>query len=420
MGDKEFSSFTSGFDGDAVDRMESVSNINFDDLVEEVRQDTEEEAPHALDLIDRLDKPFKPTELSTLDSLEVMNKPESVEKPVEVEEALVEATDPFSFGEASDVEVIPPLVETEEPKPEFTTEVKGMQVNEPFGLETQEDIDKRQEKSVQKVLENKNADGQSLIDIAPILDIAQSIVKANSIETPLDMMEKCTIPIPPKSSVGKSGVKWITECPDPKFQEFYEEKNEFISYALPNGELDFESLEQELCECNVDLTLDVLDNETYVNQMNTINSYQYRVKDIQLKVNSQYGIWSVVMKEKTLQGVLAVAEYLKPQARQEGLNHIHMKDLFQYYGRLEGLVKNANNMFRALSHSFETLKSKAIISTPTKSYAVKKESSNPPSSVGANSVSGDSLMGSQDNDSDFDALPADAKVEQRVPGKPAW
>jgi len=159
-------------------------------------------------------------------------------------------------------------------------------------------------------------------------------------------------------------IEWMLESPSGLYDSFYEKKKELVD-ILPGEYLPFDKWAKELIECHTDITSEVFDNIKYVKQMDEIQNMRERVKDIQIKCNNQHFILKRFIL--LLRGCLAQVQYLKPQIKQEGLIHEHMRDIELYFARAEDLFDSAQKVSETLKAAYDTLSRKATITTPLRS-----------------------------------------------------
>jgi len=160
-------------------------------------------------------------------------------------------------------------------------------------------------------------------------------------------------------------IEWMTDSPSGLYDSFYRKKKEIIKSFLIGGQLPFDEWVKELLECNVDTTSEVFDSVKYVKQMDEIQQMRQRVKNIQLKCNNQYFILERFIG--LIRGSLARIQYLKPQAKQNGLIYEHLKDIELYFSKLKTLFNSSHEVMKTLDGAYDSLSRKATITMPLKS-----------------------------------------------------
>ena len=208
-----------------------------------------------------------------------------------------------------------------------------------------------------------------VVDVSDVIELAEedeSVVEDIVIEKKLDKEEEEKREEEPKQENIENDKKmqWLLKSPSTLYNEFYSLKKEMINKCTPRGFLPFEELTQELLDCHVNIKTEVFDNTEYIRQMEKIQNYMERVKNIQIRCNNQYFLWEVFIPN--LKGCLARVEYLKPAIKQDGLIHCHMKDMQWYFGNLEHLHESSKGVMKTLEKAFETISRKASLTSPAK------------------------------------------------------
>lgn len=197
-------------------------------------------------------------------------------------------------------------------------------------------------------------------------------------------------------------ILWMLDSPSKIYDNFYKSKSELVSIGLRGGCLPFDDLTEELIQCSVDTTTTVFDNKYYVEKMAEIENKMQRVKDIQIKCNSQFFTWD--RWTEILRGCLARIEYLKPAIKNEGLVHEHMRDIEYYTSQLKYLNETCKGVMKTLEAAFQSMSRKASITTPTSSgdiYSTPYKQNN-------DSQKREPL----ESKDDYDHLPVNAEVEE--------
>jgi len=154
---------------------------------------------------------------------------------------------------------------------------------------------------------------------------------------------------------------WLLVSPSAKFNNLYEEKKYLLNNELlKGGKIDFEKYYIELENANVDTNVPTYDSEEIGKRIALVQQWRERIKQIQLKTNSQYFIWKEFME--LLPSVLARVEY--ERGKQEGLFFEHFKDMISYWGHLQGLMKSSEIVTKHLDGAYASLSRQIVIAQP--------------------------------------------------------
>lgn len=163
---------------------------------------------------------------------------------------------------------------------------------------------------------------------------------------------------------GLSG-KWLLKSPSEKYDNFYEEKRSLLTNdLLKDGEIPFDDYYRELSNANVDVNVSTYDAEEVGRRITEVMQHRDRIKHIQLYVNSQYFVWKQFME--LLPGLIARIEY--ERGKQEGIVYEHLKDMYSYFGSLDGLHKSCEMVSKHLDAAYASLSRQVAIAQPQNEY----------------------------------------------------
>jgi hypothetical protein len=117
--------------------------------------------------------------------------------------------------------------------------------------------------------------------------------------------------------------EWSFQSPAPKYDKFYQTKMELVKEICPYGLFNFAKIRSELISSSVDVSVPVFEASVIHAKMQTIQMYRDRLKEMQIKLNAQYFLWSRAIV--LLRGVLSRIEREKPESRQQGVIYEHMR-----------------------------------------------------------------------------------------------
>ena len=163
----------------------------------------------------------------------------------------------------------------------------------------------------------------------------------------------------------QEGINWYFESPSNIYTSFYKDKKELVQHFSIGGMIPFERYYRDIQSCVVDISDTTFDKDKMQKQMNEIQQCRNRIKEIQLRVNRQYFIWKRFVD--MLRGCLSRVEYLKPQIKQEGLTHQHMRDVELYFCKLDEVHNSSNKADSNLEAAFNTLSRRVAICMEFKS-----------------------------------------------------
>ena len=173
---------------------------------------------------------------------------------------------------------------------------------------------------------------------------------------------------------GSSGHLWKLKSPAPKYEKLYEEKRDLLSnHLLKGGEIPFQKFYEELHNVSVDTNVPTWDTEEIGKRIGEVQKWRDRVKFIQLRVNSQYFVWSEIIK--ILPGVLKLVEY--ERGKNEGIVYEHLSDFTLYFGHLEGLQDSCAIVSKNLDGAYNSLSRQVAIQQPLQEFERSSHSPRP-------------------------------------------
>lgn len=171
-----------------------------------------------------------------------------------------------------------------------------------------------------------------------------------------------------------NGHSWKLTSPAPKYEKLYEEKRELLSkHLLKGGEIPFQKFYEELNNVSVDTNVPTWDTEEIGRRIGEVQKWRDRVKFIQLRVNSQYFVWSQILK--ILPGVLKLVEY--ERGKNEGIVYEHLNDFTIYFGHLEGLYESCAIVSKNLDGAYNSLSRQVAIQQPLQEFERSSHSPRP-------------------------------------------
>lgn len=218
-------------------------------------------------------------------------------------------------------------------------------------------LDKLDVKIVQKEIVDKVFEEQ--VEPEKNIEKAKEMLQINEEKVDNTVKEEVSLVSNEKRPVEES--KWLLESPSPKFNKLYEEKKYILTQELlKGGEIIFEKYYKELEDANVDINVNTYDVEEIGNRIVAVQSWRERIKQIQLKTNSQFFVWKEFMD--LLPSVLARVEY--ERGKQEGIFFEHFKDMVSYWGHLQGLMKSCEIVSKHLDGAYASLSRQIVIAQP--------------------------------------------------------
>jgi len=241
------------------------------------------------------------------------------------------------------------------------------------GIKKSQENEEKVENNEGEVEENPNIVVESESEDERIPDILEEVdsiekdrtQKEEAIDKRQENMDTSATITPQSSSP-----QWRLESPDPKFDNFYQQKRSMLNRILLGGPLPFDRLMNELKNSSVDMSYSTFDEERAAKKMYHVQQIRNRVREIQMDCNGQYFLWERTIE--LMHGLLARTQYEKPAAKQEGLIYEHMEDMEVYFQRLKSLYRSAEAVVKNLDGSFETFSRHATIAMPEKKVERKQ------------------------------------------------
>jgi len=217
------------------------------------------------------------------------------------------------------------------------------------------------EDDIESILGIKPAEAESeaeseaeAVEPSPVIDFDINTEEQKSIEEPEPEVQKKD---PVDYGLPEGEIFWLTECPSPKFENFYNEKINVIRDISHGKQIPFSKLREELRNSHTDISCRVFDTGVLYAKMGNVHIIKQRVAQIQVDVNSQYFEWERMVE--LMHGVLARTQY--ERGKQEGIQYEHMRDMEVYYARLKSLHKIADNIQKNLDSAIEVLSRQVTI-----------------------------------------------------------
>ena len=145
---------------------------------------------------------------------------------------------------------------------------------------------------------------------------------------------------------------WLLISPSSKFNRFYEKKAELIN-EISSEPVDFGTIRGELLVAHVNVDIELYDTKAIFAKMVEIQQWRERLQEFKIKINSQFFLWKRCVP--MMQGVLARIEYDKPSTKYEGIIFEHMRDLEEYFAKIEAIRADIEAVDDTLSQGFECL-----------------------------------------------------------------
>lgn len=162
-------------------------------------------------------------------------------------------------------------------------------------------------------------------------------------------------------------IQWILSTHNNKWHPIYEMKKEALNILFNYQEqLNYYELIKELRETSAQVDA-VWDNESTYEQMRVIQNHRDRIKQIQIDCNDHLFFLDRFLD--MLRGKVDGIEYNRPASKQEGLYHLHLRDLEIYLSWLKSLQKSSEMCVKTLDGAFETLSRQITIMMPQRDAA---------------------------------------------------
>lgn len=167
--------------------------------------------------------------------------------------------------------------------------------------------------------------------------------------------------------VDNGKIQWILSTQNNKWRPIYEMKKEALNILFNYQEqLNYYELIKELRETSAQVDA-VWDNESTYEQMRVIQNHRDRIKQIQIDCNDHLFFLDRFLD--MLRGKVDGIEYNRPASKQEGLYHLHLRDLEIYLSWLKSLQKSSEMCVKTLDGAFETLSRQITIMMPQRDAA---------------------------------------------------
>jgi hypothetical protein len=280
-------------------------------------------------------------------------------------------------------------VVSEKPEPESEPEPAK---NE----EKVEEVTVEEGESTEKAEEDISSDGKDPFDLES--SITESTEEQQVSQEPEDSQDESATEIAGckgKSIVNSDSkeIQWLLDCPDAKYERFYQHKREAIrDFLLPGGPLPFEKLLDEIKKIRIDLDVRTYDKEAISNQMRLVQQWRERVHEVFMSCLNQCKRWDTFVPR--LEGVLARINYEKPKDRQEGVIYEHMRDMDLYYADLKTLEVGAGHLLQHLDKATDVLSRQLTVALDNERFSPqgKEYAPNKPKESSAKGLDGfDSL-----------------------------
>jgi len=153
---------------------------------------------------------------------------------------------------------------------------------------------------------------------------------------------------------------WQVACPSPMWNEFYRTKKEVLRQHALGREVDFGVMYSELKKAKVDIRISLSDHEGIHSRMQDIQRWRDRVVQMRVEVNMQYFLWKRLVP--LFEGQVAMVQYEKPAAKQEGLIHSRMNDMITYLSKLESMYETTKDIIANLDAAYDSLSRQVTMS----------------------------------------------------------
>jgi len=296
------------------------------------------------------------------------------------------------------------LPEEPEPEPEVNTEIVFDDFDILPEMEHKEEPKKEFSEEVKEVASDISAFHNEIkIEAIPkIIDDFEETSPLDKIE-----VESCSI-------VENDKIKWSLKSPSAMFEPFYKQKKVVLDSCLAGGQIEYSLWTKELEEASVDVVTEVFDQQVIIKQMEDVQQFRNRVKYIGVRVNNQYFLFDRFTP--LLRGYLARIQYMKPVLKQEGVVLEHMGDVEMYIERLRSLHKSVADTEKNLAAAYEMLSRKVTICMelpPVERFSKADRKERPQFNYEEKSF---------EDFEDFDNLPSDATAgpDVKVSGPTGW
>lgn len=227
-----------------------------------------------------------------------------------------------------EVVVIPIVAETKSEEPKVIQEViVEKKIDEKVEIDFEKEMESLEEEEAESIKNQKTS------------------TKENEVE---EIEEK---PSPISSSIILDD--WNLQSPSPSFDRFYQEKKRTLDHLMRGGDekKPFNKYKKELKLAAVNTSISTYDSAAVVARIREIQSWRDRVSQIQM--DCRYIMWEMALD--MLKGLLARVIYLKPAAKQPGINYEHLGDMEFYFAELKDTYTAAEIVYKNLSNAYETL-----------------------------------------------------------------
>lgn len=221
------------------------------------------------------------------------------------------------------------------------------------------EVKKEEPKVVQEIVVEKKIDETVEIDFEKEMESHKEeteIVKNQEVSTttkeelPAKEEVEETSSSPISSSIKLDD--WNLQSPSPSFDRFYQEKKRTLDHLMRGDEKKpFGKYKKELKLSAVNTSIPTYDSAAVVARIREIQCWRDRVAQIQM--DCRYIMWEMALD--MLKGLLARVIYLKPAAKQPGINYEHLGDMEFYFAELKDTYTAAEIVYKNLSNAYETL-----------------------------------------------------------------
>lgn len=162
-------------------------------------------------------------------------------------------------------------------------------------------------------------------------------------------------------------IQWLLTTQNSKWKPIYNMKEEALNILfLDQGQLNYYSLVKELRDTSAKVKC-VWDNQSTYEQMCYIQNHRDRIKQIQVECN--HHLFFLDRFLDMLKGKVDEIQYNRPASKQEGLYHLHLRDLEIYLSWLKSIHKSSEMCVKTLDGAFETLSRQITIMMPQRDAA---------------------------------------------------
>jgi len=228
--------------------------------------------------------------------------------------------------------------------------------------------------------------------------VEQECEEKNSLEVPsepvIDDEEETEIVEPTDVEKRLEDEGWKITCPSPMWEEFYKHKVQSLEQYVMGREIPFRAFYTEIKKAHVNIKVSLSDHRNIASKMQEIQGCRDRVVQIRTQICSQHFLWKRLIP--LFEGLVAMVQYEKPAAKQEGVIYNRMHDMIEYQSKLEMMYESTKDVISNLDAAYDSLSRQVTMSMPQKTIE-RFENNEPQSSV------------SNPNLSDFDTLQDNSK-----------